>query len=289
MFVSSNKVQDLKKYFFQKLEVKFSQREVKLMFQEFLLKRLSVTKSEILIADEITLSESDLLYFREMVLRLLDNEPFQYLLGETEFYGLTLKCDARALIPRPETEELVAWICETYKDKKDLQIVDFCTGTACIALSLKSIFLNSYIIATDVSNNALDLSKLNASANQLNVIFQQDDVLNSSLFLEDHSLDCIVSNPPYIPFMDKEKMEDNVLKFEPHIALFVENDDPLIFYSKIAQIAIKKLKTQGYLFFEIHEDMGNSVRELLKELDFQNIVIKQDLQGKNRMIRAQKK
>jgi release factor glutamine methyltransferase len=228
------------------------------------------------------------LFFREKVKKILDHEPFQYLLGETEFYGLTLKCDARALIPRPETEELVAWICETFKNKETLSLVDFCTGTGCIALSLKNEFSNSNIIATDISSDALDLATENASLNQLEVLFQQDDVLNSLMFFEDNSLDCIVSNPPYIPLLDKVKMEDNVLKFEPHLALFVEDDDPLIFYSKITHIGFNKLKSNAYLFFEVHEDLSKEVVDLLYKFNFHDILVKQDLQGKNRMIRAQK-
>ncbi len=288
MFVSTNKVIDLKKYFYKKLELNFSEREIKLMFHEFLMKRLSLSRSEILFSDEIALSESDLLYFREKVHKLLINEPFQYLLGDTEFYGLTLKCDSRALIPRPETEELVEWICETFKDEENLSFVDFCTGTACIALSLKSKFSNSTIIATDVSNDALDLAKENASTNQLDLVFQLDDVLNSTVKLDDNSLDCIVSNPPYIPQMYKEKMHENVLKFEPHLALFVEDDNPLIFYENIAKIAMQKLKTNSFLFFEIHEDLSKEMVNLLKCFNFHNIIVKSDLQGKNRMIRAQK-
>lgn len=289
MFVSSNKVKDLKSYFYSKLENKFSEREIKLMFQEFLIKRLSISKGEILFSDELTLSESDLLYFREIAHKLVENEPFQYLLGETEFYGLILKCDSRALIPRPETEELVHWIYETLNNKEDkFQFVDFCTGSGCIALSLKSNFHNSKIQASDISQDALNLAKENALKNQLEVSFHLDDVLNSTLTIEANSLDCVVSNPPYIPQKDKEKMHDNVLNFEPHLALFVENDNALIFYEKIAKIASEKLKPNGYLFFEIHEDLSKEMIKLLTELNFHSIEIRKDLQGKNRMLRAMK-
>jgi release factor glutamine methyltransferase len=289
MFVNSNKVKDLKKYFNCKLEKQFSQNEIKLMFHSFLRKRLKLSKAEILFSDELLLSESDLLFFREQCHKLLSNEPFQYLIAETEFYGLTIKCDKRALIPRPETEELLDWICETFRNKLEkLNFIDFCTGSGCIALAIKQNFPNSNIIATDISQDALELAKENSTENNLKITFVQDNILKTCLEVENDSLDCIVSNPPYIPMKDKLLMHENVLNHEPHVALFVEDDDALIFYKKIAQIAQLKLNSTGNLFFEIHENLAKDVNELLKTLNFQEIIIKKDLQGKNRMIRARK-
>lgn len=290
MFVKSNKLSDLKTYFFKKLELHFSSSEMKFMFNRALEERLNLSKEDLLFANDIRLSESDLLFVRTIAHRLLDNEPFQYILGNTEFYGLEINCDKRALIPRPETEELVDWIKESFINRSEnLQIIDFCTGSACIALALKSVFKTSKITATDVSQEALDLSLDNANKNQLKIELIKHDLLKESTdFLDDNSLDCIVSNPPYIPEKDKSEMSDNVLNFEPHIALFVSNENPLIFYKKIAEIAKQKLKSGGLLFFELHENLAEETKQLLLKLNFQDIEIKQDLQGKNRMLKAEK-
>lgn len=288
MFVKSNKVSDLKKYFNKKLELHFSPSEVKFMFNASLEKRLSLSPQELLFSDEMRLSESDLLFVRTIAHRLLENEPFQYIIGETEFYGLKLKTDSRALIPRPETEELVDWIKNSFeKTGEKFSILDFCTGSGCIALALDKTFPNGTIYATDVSEQALDLAKENNRLNQLNVSFHQHDILNEDVsFISDESLDCIVSNPPYIPEKDKLQMSENVLAFEPHLALFVSNENPLVFYQKIAEQGQIKLKKGGLLFFEIHENLAKDTKNLLSQLKYHSIEIKQDLQGKDRMIKA---
>ena len=290
MFVKSNKVSDLKTYFFKKLELHFSSSEMKFMFNRALEERLKLSKEELLLANDIRLSESDLLFVRTIAHRLLEQEPFQYILGNTEFYGLEINCDKRALIPRPETEELVDWIIESFESKtKNYQLVDFCTGSACIALALKSVFSNAHIAATDVSNEALSLATENAIKNKLDIeLLHHNLLLDDTDVLKNNSIDCIVSNPPYIPEKDKSEMSENVLNYEPHLALFVSNDNPLIFYQKIAEIAQEKLKPSGLLFFEIHEKLAEETKQLLRELNFQHIEIKQDLQGKNRMLKAVK-
>lgn len=290
MFVQSNKISELKVYFNDKLRDRFSPNETKLMFQVCLQKRLQLTSSDLLLLENIRFSESDLLFFRNVVHRLLKDEPFQYIIGETLFCDLTILCDKRALIPRPETEELVYWIKESLiYINQEISIVDFCTGSACIALALKHIFPDCKMYATDVSKEALSLAKKNAKLNHLELDFLQNDLLKEDLdFFPEESLDCIVSNPPYIPEMDKNKMNNTVLEFEPPLALFVLDDDPLIFYRKIAEIALQKLKKGALLFFEIHEHFGEQIKMILADFGFQQIEIKKDLQGKNRMIRAKK-
>lgn len=291
MFVKSNKLSDLKIYFEKKLELHFSPSEVKFMFHRAVEKCLGLTKEELLFSkDTIRLSESDLLFVRSVANRLLDHEPFQYIIGDTEFFGLELKTDHRALIPRPETEELVDWIRDSYPDKNEnLSFVDFCTGSGCIALALKKTFPNAAVIATDVSAEAIQLAKENAQKTDLKLDFAEHDLLEEkSDFIADNSIFCIVSNPPYIPEKDKEQMHKNVLANEPHLALFVENENPFIFYSKIAKIASEKLNPKGLLFFEIHENFAQEVVAILEELNFQKIEMRKDLQGKDRMIRAEK-
>lgn len=286
MFVQSNKVSDLKKYFVKKLENDFSANEIKLMFALSLEKRLNLSKEDLFFLNEIRLSESDLLFVRTIAHRLLENEPFHYILGETEFFGLKIICDKRALIPRPETEELVAWICAEFPLEK-LQFIDFCSGSGCIALALKSHFSDSNVLGIDISEDAITLSKENALLNKLELDFQVQDVLNASFDeIENESIDCIVSNPPYIPEKDKLKMHENVLNFEPHLALFVENENPFIFYEKITQLASKKLKKGGKLFFEIHEDFAAEIEQILRNYDLKSIEVKEDLQGKKRMVKA---
>jgi release factor glutamine methyltransferase len=288
MFVASNKLSDLKQYFKHKLNAHFSESEIKLMFDEIVMQRLQLSRTDLLLNKDLRLSESDLLHVRTIAHRLLEHEPFQYIIGETEFCGLSLKCDARALIPRPETEELVQWIQESFSEKNEkLNILDLCTGSGCIALALKSNFQNAIVSALDVSQEALNLANENAQITRLDVKFFEHDLLSSStLDFPKHSFDCWVSNPPYIPNKDKELMHANVLNHEPHVALFVDDHDALIFYRKIATFAKDYLKESGLLFFEIHEDLASEVNNLLVELRFSNIEIKKDLQGKNRMVKA---
>lgn len=288
MFVRSNTIPELQKYFNSKLEDRFSAQEIKLMFNLALEERLQMSREELLLNRDQRLSESDLLHIRSIAHRLLDNEPFQYIMGETEFYGLKIKCDKRALIPRPETEELVVWIAEEIKNETPT-LVDFCSGSGCIALALQKNFPQASITGIELSEDALNLSRKNAQLNQLPTTFVQGDVLHwDESLLEKDSLDVLVSNPPYIPEKDKAEMHENVLRFEPHLALFVSNDDPFIFYRKLAEIGQEKLKKGGELFFEIHEKYADGIQHLLTELNFHTIETREDLQGKTRMIRAQK-
>jgi release factor glutamine methyltransferase len=236
---------------------------------------------------DFRLSESDLLFIRSYVKRLQENEPFQYILGETEFYGLTIKCDSRALIPRPETEELVDWISENSPVQT---IVDICSGSGCIALGLKSYFKNAKVLGVDISQQANNLAQENAELNNLEVVFYTEDVFNSDsdFWSSLSNVDLIVSNPPYIPENEQINMEKNVLDFEPHLALFVADDSPIIFYQRIADLAIQKLKNGGFLYFELHHLFSQQVELYLRKVGFKNIELKNDLQGKIRMLKAQK-
>lgn len=288
MFVQDNSVGSTKQYFFNRLEGIFSVTELRLMFNEFLMQRLQLSRTDLMLAENLKLSESDLLYFRACVKCLQANEPFQYIIGSTFFFGLELKCDARALIPRPETEELVDWIVQDAKNHTFSSIIDFCTGTGCIALALKSTLSSAKVSGYDISKEALALANENAQLNKLDVAFLPMDVLQPlpTDFLNE-KVDVIVSNPPYIPISDKLHMAQNVLDFEPEIALFVEDSDPLIFYRKLAEIAQQKLNKNGFLYVEIHENLGSETRDLLKKMHFSNIEVKTDMQGKERMVRAQ--
>lgn len=286
MFVQTNSIQAVKAYFKERLHHQFSESELKAMLKVAICERLKLSSADYLLCDSNLLSESDLLYFRSIVKRLKTNEPFQYILGKTEFYGLEIKCDYRALIPRPETEELVEWVMEVAASENTL--IDFCTGSGCIALALKNELPSATVLATDYSDKALSLSKENASALKLDVEFILHDALSDQLpsTLTEQSIDIIVSNPPYIPELDKQEMQANVLDYEPHMALFVENENALIFYKTIARQAAKLLTENGLLFFEIHERLANETKEAIEALGFADVEIRKDLQGKDRMIKA---
>ncbi len=288
MFVTDNTLSSAKNYFFDRLAAIFSPTELKSMWTQIICKRMNWSTSDLLLNQQERLSESDLLYVRGFVKGLLNHEPFQYLLGETEFFGLSISCDARALIPRPETEELVEWIIESTKDPK--RIIDICSGTACISLALKSKFRNALVQALDFSRDALNLGEENARKLQLDIEVIHEDALNFSIaFLsQEMKYDVIVSNPPYIPNNERMTMSKHVLEHEPEMALFVDDVDPIIFYKEIIKLADKKLVKGGLLFFELHESFGNEVKECIQLFGFEEIEIRNDLQGKSRMLKAQK-
>jgi len=287
MFVSDNTLASAKNYFHDRLAHVFSTSELKSMWKQIVCKRMGWDNTAFLLQQDARLSESDLLYIRSFVKGLLNEEPFQYLLGETHFYGLNISCDARALIPRPETEELVAWAQETLSNPN--RIVDLCTGTGCIALALKSVFPAAHVQAVDVSTEALTLAKSNADKLKLSIECLQEDVLQfRSEFLSQASFDLIISNPPYIPEKEKEIMSNHVLNHEPSLALFVSDDDPIIFYKHLIQFAQEKLVSEGYLFLELHESYSQEVLNFIESFSFQQVEVRRDLQGKWRMLKAQK-
>ncbi|MBM3186564.1 MAG: peptide chain release factor N(5)-glutamine methyltransferase [Bacteroidetes bacterium] len=287
MFVKENTISAARSYFKDRLQNQFSESELKSMWKQLICKRFEWSDSEFLLSSENRLSESDLLYVRSFVKRLQDNEPFQYILGETTFCGLSILCDSRALIPRPETEELVSWISELTDVNS---IIDICSGSGCISLGLKSHFSNAKVSGVDLSEEANNLAETNAIRNKLSVDFYIADALdlNSDFWKNMDSVDLIVSNPPYITLDEKMLMNPNVLDYEPHLALFVPNDSAIIFYERIAKLALQKLNQKGSLFFELNPDFADDVVKMLKNLGFGNIELKNDLQGKKRMLKAQK-
>jgi|JI6StandDraft_1071083.scaffolds.fasta_scaffold06096_6 release factor glutamine methyltransferase len=232
----------------------------------------------------------------ESLLKILEElktgKPLQYVIGETEFYGLSFKVNPSVLIPRPETEELVEWILSDVRKSKisieRLKIIDIGTGSGCIPISLKKNLPEAQLYALDISPEALCVSKQNAALNTTMIQFIHDDIRNSvSRELIDEKFGIIVSNPPYVKEAEKQQMLPNVLEHEPHLALFVPNDDPLIFYRAIADFAIKHSDTNGSLYLEINENLGEETVKLLKQMGFKNIELRQDMSGKDRMIRSQ--
>jgi release factor glutamine methyltransferase len=215
--------------------------------------------------------------------RLQHFEPIQYILGETEFYGLPFKVTPATLIPRPETEELVDWILAHY-NKNHKTLLDIGTGSGCIAITLAKNLPSLEISAMDISEETLKIASENAKDHKVGVIFSKVDILNALALPQKY--DIIVSNPPYVRNSEKKNMQKNVLDYEPTMALFVEDDNPLLFYSKIAALAKNYLNPKGFLFFEINEYLGKEVIQLLKRESFSEIELKKDFFGKDRMIKC---
>ncbi|WP_452232666.1 peptide chain release factor N(5)-glutamine methyltransferase [Lacinutrix sp. MEBiC02595] len=224
--------------------------------------------------------------------RLKEEEPIQYILGETEFYGLPFKVNANTLIPRPETEELVDLIINDVNSiafQKPISILDIGTGSGCIAISLAKNLPKAKVYALDVSAKAIEQAKENAALNNVEVVFIEADILNEKswdLAFSSLELDIIVSNPPYVRNLEKQEMNSNVLQNEPHLALFVEDDNPLQFYEAITTFAVDHLKPKGELYFEINEYLGAAMIALLEENGFEAIELKQDIFGKDRMLKG---
>lgn len=222
---------------------------------------------------------------KDIVLRLQNYEPYQYILGQTEFYGMPFLVTSDVLIPRPETEELVEWIIAENR-LKNPKILDIGTGSGCIAVALAKKVPMAEVCAWDVSEAALSVAHENAKKNGVDVRFLLKDVLTGVV---NESFDVIVSNPPYVLDAEKSTMEKNVLNFEPHLALFVPDNNPLLFYDKIAELAIRNLRSGGRLYFEINRQKGVEICEMLSNKGFLNVELRKDISRNERMVRAEKK
>ncbi|MDE5870044.1 MAG: peptide chain release factor N(5)-glutamine methyltransferase [Muribaculaceae bacterium] len=223
----------------------------------------------------------------EIVKRLMNHEPIQYILGKTYFYGMDLDVDRSTLIPRPETEELVDMIVKGYRDKKDLRVLDIGTGSGAIAIALARNLPFSDVTAIDISNDALSVAQRNAENFKTGIKFLNEDIFYFSPHPD--SFDIIVSNPPYIDESEKKDMEKNVLDYEPHSALFVPDENPIIFYSRIIEIARESLSSEGSLWFEINPRHCEEITRLLDHEGFIDIEARKDINGKNRFISAKRK
>ena len=250
-----------------------------------------LSTAQLLAEPNLQLTDAQQEWFDNATARLEKNEPLQHILGYSEFYGRKFKSDSRALVPRPETEELVEWIISMHNAQctmHNLNILDIGTGTGCIALSLAKELTNSTITALDISEEALSLAKENANLLRVkNVKLVQGDILNhSSLHIPYSSFDIIVSNPPYVRECEKAEMEANVLDYDPHTALFVSDEDPLIFYRAIAEFALTHLAPNGALYFEINQYLGRETCDLLIALGYKNVELRKDINDNPRMIKA---
>jgi len=248
---------------------------------------LHYSRFEVSISQDTVVSETNIARFERVLLRLKAQEPIQYILGHTAFYGLTFKVNKNTLIPRPETEELVDWVLSNLHDKdRMLEILDIGTGSGCIAISLAKNIPTARVSGIDISEKTLEVAQGNAVKNQVLVSFFKKDILETTALKNKY--DVMVSNPPYVRQLEKKAMKANVLDYEPGVALFVPNEDPLLFYRKIAQLAMVSLQTRGWLYFEINEYLSKEMDVLLKDIGFANIEIKKDFREVPRMIKCQK-
>lgn len=277
------------------LDSLYDPREAEAIALLVLEEQTGYSKAKLKAFPEQELSDAQQDYLNDALTRLTTGEPIQYIIGHTEFYGLKFKVDPSVLIPRPETEELVEWILSDRRGFESLpqnpfSILDIGTGSGCIAITLKKHLPDAAVEAMDISVSALYTAKENAELNQVEVNFIRQDILNMPdtppSSGEDWRASLIVSNPPYVTITDKTQMHTNVTDFEPHNALFVPEDDPLIFYRAIAEFATQNLKEEGLLFFEINENLGPETVSLLAEKGFSEVTLRQDLSGRDRMIRA---
>ncbi len=262
----------------------YSEREIR-QLHFMLMEKLTGLPKEKLLAERIVLNESQKKSLNGLTERLLNREPVQYVLGESRFCGLKFEVNKNVLIPRPETEELVAWVVQTAASLSAPKILDIGTGSGCIAISLKHALPTAMVSACDISPQAIEMAKRNAKHNNTTVDFWQTDVLSHAFEeTENGNYDLIVGNPPYICECEKVQMEENVLNFEPHTALFVPDNEPLLFYEAIARFALKNLKPSGRLFFEINQNYGNEVMFMLARKGFCELELRKDFLGNDRMV-----
>lgn len=288
MFVQVNTIQACVDYVNASLTPFYSKVEVKQFVFLTFSTLFGYSKADLMLKKQDGLSESELLQVRSVVKRLLKHEPIQYILGETYFCELKFKTDNRALIPRPETEELVRFVVDDIQNKiTSSKILDLCTGSGCIALALKNELSNAQLIGMDAFQDAIDLANENKKSLHLDVSFELFDVFSNEFELylnKSEKFDYWVSNPPYIPWREQKQMDKNVVEFEPFSALFVENESPFIFYERIGELARKYLTNSGKLLVEIHEDYAKEIEQLFLQQGFVQVKIIQDLNGKNRFV-----
>lgn len=269
----------------------FSEREIAHLANRLICYVCQLQSHQFLGCKDKQLSEKERQQIDQIIIRLQKNEPLQYILGETEFYGLPVKVRPKVLIPRPETEELVEWVINRHcgldpQSLDNLRILDIGTGSGCIAIALAKHLPEATVFGMDISREALEIAEINRQNNHVAVQWIQGDILSESMEKIPEALDIIISNPPYITPSEKSDMQKNVLDYEPHAALFVPEDRPLLFYERIADVGIRRVKPGGHLYFEINALFGMEIQKMLEEKGYRNIQLKQDISGKERMINA---
>jgi release factor glutamine methyltransferase len=271
-----------KKTFIQELQSIYDMAEIESFFFIILDAFHNMKRIDLALNPDFEVDTIQLLQWETVLSQLKEQKPIQYILGETEFFGLPFYVNENTLIPRPETEELVEWIIKENSNAKDFKILDIGTGSGCIAIALAKSIPNAEVYAIDVSEKALAVAKKNAQRNDISVTFLEKNILETEDL--EHQFDIIVSNPPYVRHLEKAEIHQNVLAHEPHLALFVADNDALLFYRKIAELAKRNLSKNGLLYFEINQYLAKEMIELLAQYDFKKIQLKKDVYGNDRMI-----
>ena len=284
-------IKDVFLAFQQQLQTVYDSREIEAVALLVLEELTGMSRTKIKAFPEADIPAEAAEKVESLLHELKTGKPVQYILGSTEFYGLHFLVNPATLIPRPETEELVEWVLGESKKFKiqnsKLSILDIGTGSGCIAISLKKNLQHADVSAVDISPEALKTAKQNAVINDVHIAFIEQDILtDDNSKIVNLQPDIIVSNPPYVTLADKLKMHTNVNDFEPHTALFVPDHDPLIFYKAIASYAVEHISDDGLLFFEINEGYGKETVELLSDKGFTDIELRQDMSGRDRMVKA---
>lgn len=281
---------EFRHYFNSELSDHYPKTEIQSFLSIVLEEYMGLQRIDLITKPNFTIESGLLNTLKNVIQKLKSHQPIQYIIGKTEFYGLPFLVNEHVLIPRPETEELVEWILESCKVKgkstkgSTLEIIDIGTGSGCIPIALKKNLSNTRISAIDVSKGALVVARKNAQLNEVKIEFIEKNILETEDLHQKY--DIIISNPPYVRELEKVEIKPNVLENEPHLALFVEDHDPLIFYRKIAKLAKDHLNENGRLFFEINQYLGKEMLEMMRLLGFQNVLLKKDLFGNDRMIKA---
>jgi len=289
-------INNIKNIFLNELSNLYPKQEIESFFNLLTEAYLNLKRVDIALEPNKEITNEIEQKYNSALAKLKKEIPIQYVLDKTEFYGLPFIVNENVLIPRPETEELVAWIIQKVKRQKakgksketevykPITILDIGTGSGCIAISLAKNLPNAEVWALDVSEKALEIAKSNAKLNHVNIQFLNEDIFKIKKM--PLKFDIIVSNPPYVRELEKKEIKRNVLENEPHLALFVKDHNPLLFYDKIADIAKENLNPEGQLYFEINQYLGNETLALLKEKGFKNLDLKKDIFENDRMIKA---
>ena len=287
MKIASNKIKDIIRFFRDELKDSYEYDELESIIAYCFEYYFKLNRAELFSRTDETVSESELLKFNFAIKELKNQKPIQYILGEADFYRLKFKVNEHVLIPRPETEELVHLIIKDNELDSPI-ILDIGTGSGCIPIALKKNIPSAKISAIDIANDVLEVAKYNAKHNGVEVEFVLDSILHLTSHISHLTshFDIIVSNPPYICVSEKANMNKNVLDYEPHLALFVENDDPLLFYKAIIDFAIKNLNKNGKIYFEINQSLASETKNLLENKGFKNVELIKDLSNNYRILRG---
>lgn len=281
------KIKEYRTSFIEELTPLYGPEEAESFFYLILEHQHQLKRIDLALQPDLTLENHKIDLWKVLLEQLKQEVPIHYLLGTTSFYGLEFEVNSHVLIPRPETEELIAWILSDLQktpSTNPLKILDIGTGSGCIAIALAKNIPNAQVFAIDVSEDALVTARKNAESNAVKVVFLRKNILETEDLGQE--FDIIVSNPPYVRNLEKIEIRKNVLAYEPHLALFVEDKDPLIFYRKIAELAQKNGAQNGRLYFEINQYLGAEMLELLKSLSFKNLELRKDIYSNDRMLKA---